>query len=232
MPQQPRQSRQGRAFHFEIGKTVPLVLEPFDLPVQFRIGRPEAQVAPLGSIKSRGRDRHAFDGRVGKKFCQFFRTSDEIGRCQQASPSRVFHESLFDFQFADFIAAVVIIQESVETDRNTGKNQIPDPKIGRDRTAGAQTHQRQRSLLLLHGTRPEVDIEQRVDFVDDDVDIIGTDPGRNDAHPFAFIGPGDGRELPVGRFGLNPLEMGRNLAHTARVAHQDDGRRQLARTQV
>lgn len=61
-------------------------------------------------------------------------------------------------------------------------------------------------LLLLHGTRPEVDIEQRVDFVDDDVDIIGTDPGRNDAHPFAFIGPGDGRELPVGRFGLNPLK--------------------------
>lgn len=88
----------------------------------------------------------------------------------------MFHESLFDFQFADFIAAVVIIQESVEPTEIRERIKSPIRRSGVIEPAGAPDAPTSEKSSPPSRYASRVDIEQRVDFIDDDVDIIGTDP--------------------------------------------------------
>ena len=57
---------------------------------------------------------------------------------------------------------------------------------------------------------------------DHNIDIIGSDPSRNDTHPLSTIGPGHGHELAIGRPTLRRIEISGHLRHPARISDQND----------
>lgn len=77
-------------------------------------------------------------------------------------------------------------------------------------------------MLLLWGTRGEIDIDEGVELSEDDVDVVGTDARREDGYAFALVGAGGTDELTVGVFALDGVEEGLDHGDASGVSYEDD----------
>ena len=64
----------------------------------------------------------------------------------------------------------------------------------------------------------EVDIDQRIEFGNDDVDVVATDAVRDAREAFATIGASDGVELAARDVALDCVEMRGDEVNAFRVA--------------
>nr|DAR47932.1 MAG TPA: hypothetical protein [Caudoviricetes sp.] len=229
---QGRQSGQGRSLHLEVGDPPSAVVERLDLFVEFRIGRLEAHPASLRRVKPGRRDRDAFGGHIPEKVEKPAVGVDEIGFGQQLVPSGVLHESPFDGQIADLIAALVVVEQSVEAHRRAREHEIPDPDIGLDGPRGAQPQQRELLFLGLDLPRGEIHVGQGIELRNRNIDIADADAGREHRHAPALVGARHGVELAVRHVAFLFVEKRRHECHATRIAHQDDRVGQLLGTQV
>ena len=67
-----------------------------------------------------------------------------------------------------------------------------------------------------------VDVGQRVELVDDDVDVVASDAVTLAGDALAFVGTCNGMELAAADFVLNGVEVGSDCVNTGRVANEDN----------
>ena len=157
---------------------------------------------------------------------------DEIGFGQQFVPARVLHEGPFDVQVADLVAALVVVQQAVETHRRAREDHLPYPDIGLNGSRRPQPHECQTAFFALLLPRGEIDVGQRVQLRHGDVDVPDADARREDRHAFAPVGTRHGAELAVRNLALPTVEIFGHERHAARVPHQDHRVGQLSGTQM
>src|SRR5580658_2418924 len=68
----------------------------------------------------------------------------------------------------------------------------------------------------------KIDIGQRVELVEDDVDIIGADARGDDGEAFLADASGVGHEFPVLRPVFDRVKMSADAAYAVRIANGDD----------
>ena len=68
----------------------------------------------------------------------------------------------------------------------------------------------------------EVDIDERIEFGNDDVDVVATDAMRDAREAFATIGASNGVELATRDVALDRVEMRCNKVDAFRVATKED----------
>ena len=73
----------------------------------------------------------------------------------------------------------------------------------------------------------EVDIYQGIEFVEDDIDIIGADAGGDDGKAFLADASGVGHEFPVLGAVFDGIKMPADAVYAVGVANGDDGRSQF-----
>ena len=71
------------------------------------------------------------------------------------------------------------------------------------------------------GAGVEVDVGQRVEFVDDDVDVVTTDTGGNDCDALAFVGTGHGAEFAALDFAFAVLKVRCDELNSAGIADEN-----------
>ena len=76
-------------------------------------------------------------------------------------------------------------------------------------------------MLRFFGAGSEVDVLQRIQLVDHDVNIIASYTGALHGDSLAFICSGDGVEFAAGNLALLGLEVGCYEGYSAWVAHKD-----------
>ncbi len=108
----------------------------------------------------------------------------------------------------------------------------PSRSSGRDRAAGPQPDQREPGFLLFFRAGPQVDVHERVELVDDDVNVVGSDACRQHGHALARIISGGGHEFAVRCPVLDSVEPGGDLLDPSGVSDQYDGPSQLLGAQV
>ena len=77
-------------------------------------------------------------------------------------------------------------------------------------------------MFGLFFTRAVVDVGQRVEFVDHDVDVVTTDTVTLAGDALAFVGTRNGMELATADFVFNGVEVGSNSIYTSWVADEDN----------
>jgi len=68
----------------------------------------------------------------------------------------------------------------------------------------------------------EIDIDECVKFIEDDVDVVGTDSGGHNGHSFFTNISGMGDEFAVSGFVFNGIEMPGDLVYTGGVSDGED----------
>ena len=157
---------------------------------------------------------------------------DEIGARHLLVPARMFYERLFERQVADRVAALVVAQQAVEAARSAREDEFTDLDVGLNGARSAQPHQREPLFFGLLLPRGEIDVGQRVQLRDADVDVADADAGREDRHAFSFIAARHGLELAVRNLALLRVEKSGYEGHAAGVADQDHRVGQLPGMQV
>ena len=76
-------------------------------------------------------------------------------------------------------------------------------------------------MLRFLGTRSEVDVLQRIQLVNHDVNIIASYTGALHGDSLAFICSGDGVEFAAGNLAFFLLEMGCYEGYATWVAYED-----------
>jgi len=226
------ESGQRRALHLEVGDAAPLILERLDFLVQVDVLRFEPHPATLRCVEARGGDGDALARRVAEVLEERPVGIDEVGLRQQFVPAGVAHEGLLDGQVADVVASLVVVEQSVEADRRAREDELPYADVGLQRPRGAQTHECQPLLFALLLAGGEVDVDQRVELRDRDVDVADADTRREDGHALAAVGARHGVEFAVGHLALARVEELGHHGHAARVADQDNGGRNLSGMQM
>ena len=144
----------------------------------------------------------------------------------------MFDERPFHFPVADRFASLVEVQQAVQPDRYARENPVAQPQLGPDRAAGPQPDQREPGFLLFFRAGPQVDVHERVELVDDDVNVVGSDACRQHGHALARIISGGGHEFAVRCPVLDSVEPGGDLLDPSGVSDQYDGPSQLLGAQV
>ena len=78
----------------------------------------------------------------------------------------------------------------------------------------------------------KIDIYQGIEFVEDDVDVIGADAGGDDGEAFLADAAGVGHEFPVLGAVFDRVEMPANAVYTVGIANGDNGRGQFFGSEI
>jgi hypothetical protein len=97
--------------------------------------------------------------------------------------------------------------------------------IGLQGAAGAHAHDAQGNTLFQRPGLPgnKVDIDQRVELIDQNINVVGAHAGGNDRQPLAFIVAHVGHEFALVNLGFDGIEMLTHQRHALRVADGNDG---------
>ena len=87
-------------------------------------------------------------------------------------------------------------------------------------------------MLVLHLTRGEINVGQRVKFIDYDVDIVRPDAMAETHNGFTLVSAANGVELTRRHLEVTGVEMLRHDVDAGRVAHEDYAVGQLLGKQV
>lgn len=125
------------------------------------------------------------------------------------------------------LAQPVKIQQVVRTQSMGASHKTVYRNIRLQRTGGANAQDLQTGQFRFDGTGAEVDIDQRIKFIHDNIDIVGTDTRRQYGKPFGTDPAGMAHKLAVLVPAIDPVKMLAYFSNSAGVAHGDDGVRQF-----
>jgi len=115
------------------------------------------------------------------------------------------------------------IEKIVDAQAMGGGYEAIDGYIGLQGPGGAEADDIEGSEGGLDLAGIEVDIGEGIEFVDDDIDIIGADAGGEDGEAFLADEAGMGDELAVLGPDLDGIEVFADLLYAVGIADGDDG---------
>ena len=143
MPHQSGKTCQCTAFHFEVGDAKVAVAEGHDLVVGLRIGEGHAQTATLRPVEATAGDGDAAY-HVGARHAveQLGVVVDAIGvgDALRARPVHGFEEGALKLEVANFVAARIEVEQSVETETLLRGDESALGRVALQASAGADAH--------------------------------------------------------------------------------------------
>ena len=124
-------------------------------------------------------------------------------------------------QVTYLVAMRIEVEQTIKTDALLGSHESAGWCIELQTTTGADSYQCQCGVLWFLGTGLEVDILERIQFVDHDVDVVASDTCALHGDALTLIGTRDGMELTAGYLALLLFEVRCNESDTTWVAHQN-----------
>ena len=101
-----------------------------------------------------------------------------------------------------------------------------------DRSGSTDAEDIERTMNRLYLTSLEIDVRKGIQFVHDDIDIIRTDSGGKDCHPYALVLSGHGHKLSRSMPELLFLEVFRNHIDSSGISHKNHVVGKFFRTKV
>ena len=186
-----------------------------------RVGEGHAQTAPLRAVETTAGDGDAANHvGAGNAIEQLGIVVDAVGvgDALGACPLHGFEEGALKLEVANFVAAVVEVKQAVETETLLRSDEGTFGGVALQTATGADTHEVELTEFGTLGAGVEVDVGQRVEFVDDDVDVVATDTGGNDRDALAFVGTGHGAEFAALDFEFTVLKVRCDELNSAGIA--------------
>ena len=131
-------------------------------------------------------------------------------------------EGLFHLYVADHITTCVVVQQSVVTDALHGGYETARRCERLKSATGTNAYHCQRAVLVFFLTGIIVDVGERVELVDHDIDVVTADTMTLASDALAFIHTSNGMELTAADLTLFRVEMCSNGIHTCRIAHKNN----------
>ena len=221
----PRQARHSTAFHFKISHLEIAITEGFNLGILLGVGQRQTEFTTLRTKKSatgHSDATHHIGGRYAAD--EFVVGADAIGvtDASGALPAHGGEELLFETEVANAVAAGIEVEQAVEADALDTGHEGAFGCFGLEATTGAYAHDFKTAQRGFDGSAGEVDVGERVNLVEHDVNVVTANTGRHHGDALAGIGAGDGVKLATLHVALAAVKMSRHRCHTAGVAHKDD----------
>lgn len=224
------QSGERRALHLEVGDFPSVPLECLYLPVQIRVGQRQAQFPPLRTVESVGGNRRAPQDVVPADLLEERRVCrDNVWLHPCYLPVQLPDKFLLHRCITYFLAVCVEIQYPVEADGMLGGDVGPDRREGLQSAARAQADEGQLAEVGPDGARRKVDVCQRIQLRQHDVDIVAADAVRDDAEAFAPERAGYGVKFAAADVAFRRVEISSDGGYALRVADEEDTVGQLFR---
>ncbi len=134
----------------------------------------------------------------------------------------MFGKCLFECQVADLVAVGVEVEQSLEPDAFLAADEGAGGCVGLYSATGAYPYQFHGYQVFLLGTGGKVDVFQRIELSDDDVDIVAAYAMGYGRKPLAFVGAGDGMKFTVLDITFLRVEMRRDEADAVGVSTHDN----------
>ena len=141
-------------------------------------------------------------------------------------------EDFLHLEVADVVTSGIEVEQAVEADALNRSNERASGREGLQTATGADANHSQRTMLRLLLTGVVVDVSQRVEFVDHDIDVVAADTMRLSGDALAFVHTGNGMELTATDFVFDAVEVGSNGVYACRVTNEDDFVCQVFRLQM
>ena len=135
-------------------------------------------------------------------------------------PVHVRPERLFKRQVGHAVAVVIKIEQAVETDAHLAGHESAHGSERLESAASAETYNLEPAQLRLQGAGVEVNVRQRIQLVQHNVNIVASDTGGNDRNAFAPEGAGHGAELAAADIAFTGVKMSGHHRYTPGVAHE------------
>ena len=117
MSEEQRQSGKSRTLHLEVVDTQTVIFERLNLRIQLRVGQRCTQFSALWTIESSTGDGDSSHHVIGGNAVEEFRiVVHAVGIAYLVVPFHLTFEFLLCVKVADFIAACIEVDESVEAD--------------------------------------------------------------------------------------------------------------------
>ena len=213
----------GRCFHFKVGDPVlaiPEIGQPVD---QVGLSQADAQDTTLGPIKSRAGNSYSLVEAIHEMFQQGRSGRADIRIGNLAIQLRLGDKSLEQFGFLVVLFMTIKVQEVVDSQSMCTRNKSIDGNIFLQGAGGAQSKDIEGTGLSVDGACLKVDICEGVEFVHDDIDIIGPDTGGEDGKAFGADETGMGYEFAVLAFEFDVIEILADFLDAAWVTDGNDG---------
>lgn len=126
----------------------------------------------------------------------------------------------------------VEVQQVVDAKPMGGGDERVDGDIVLQRAAGTDADDIQGGDGRFDGARGEVNVDQRVEFIEDDVDVVGADSGGDHGNSLFPEKAGVGDEFAVRGFVFDGVETFADAGYTVGVANGEDGVGDLIRTDI
>ena len=198
MTEEKGKTGEGRTLHLEVVDAQTVILECFNLLIKFRVGKWGTEFAALRSVETAtgygDSTNHIIAGYLVEQFRIVVYT---VWVANLVVPFYLALEFCLCFEVADFVAAGIEVDESVETDALLRGYEGSGRAVELQAAAGSDAHEGERGVLGFLGAGFEIDVLQRIELVDYDIDIIASYSGALHGDSLAFICAGDGVEFPT-----------------------------------
>lgn len=131
-------------------------------------------------------------------------------------------ESLEDLFFFVVVFAAVEVKEIIYPDTVCGGYEAVDRNVVLQGAAGADADYFQGDGVWVDGSRVEVDVDECVEFVENDVDVVGADAGRDNGNAFVAEEAGVGDEFAVRGGVFDAIEVAGDACNAGGVADGED----------
>lgn len=198
MTEEKGKTGEGRTLHLEVVDAQTVILECFNLLIKFRVGKWGTEFAALRSVETAtGYGNSAYHIIAGYLVEQFRIVVYTVWVANLVVPFYLALEFCLCFEVADFVATGIEVDESVETDALLRGYEGSGWAVELQAAAGSDAHEGERGVLGFLGAGFEIDVLQRIELVDYDIDIIASYSGALYSDSLAFICAGDGVEFPT-----------------------------------
>jgi hypothetical protein len=225
--EQPAEAIDAGSLHLEVCDAVGAVGEGREPVDQVWLCEPKTQYPSLRAIEARAGDRDTLvetggempeQGGAGAADIRLREPMVQLGLGGKRMEKLIFF-------FAEVMT--IEVEEVVDAEAVCGGYEIVGGYILLQGSGGAHPDDGKGRELSFDHSGAEIDIDQRVELVQDDVDIIGADAGGDDGKALAADPAGVGDEFAMMAAMFDGIEIFRYLFHTARIPDGEDDGRQL-----
>lgn len=228
-----RHSLQACRFHLVVGDVAAVVTETEDLLVEVGGCERYSHHASLGCIETDGGYGVAAYHVVAPDTLHKFRVCVNHIRVRPGTePAGMVHELPLEVEVAHLVAFRVEIKYAVGAYRLLGYHVIANMKVFEDRAGSAHTHHVEGAVLRLYLAGLEIDVGERVEFRDHNLDVVGTDAVGDTHHILTFIFAANGVKLTRLNVIVDGVEKLRHHGDATRVADKKDIVAELFRTKM
>ncbi len=104
-------------------------------------------------------------------------------------------ECFLEIEVCHLIASGIVIEHAVESYRMLGNDGGAETQFRLQGTAGADANEGEHTLLFANLARLEIDIGEGIEFVDNDVDVVGSDTMTETHYGLALVSAAYSMEL-------------------------------------